>query len=172
MDGEIFNFHQTPEECAKELLKSMTFDRNDVLYEPFKGLGAFYNNFPEENPKLWTEIEEGRDYKDMNEEYDWVLTNPPFTLEMVEGKRVNSFWFFVDYFSQNARKGMAFLCNDNCFGTLTPKRLQLLKERRWSITGLTVCSIKKWRGRYFWIVFKRNPTDDESRFYKYLLPNY
>jgi hypothetical protein len=167
MDRETYEFHQTPSECARDLLQNMNFDPTDILYEPFKGEGAFYNNFPVENPKLWTELEEGRDYKDMTEEYDWVLTNPPFRLE-TGGQRVNAFWFLVDYFSQRARKGIAFLGNDACFGTLTPKRLNILKERGWSITTLTVCSIKKWRGRYFWIVFEKK----ESTFYKHLLPNY
>lgn len=157
MDKETYLLHQTPSECAKDCISLLTISDNDILFEPFKGEGAFYNHFPSENPKLWSEIEEGIDYKEIEEPYDWVITNPPFRLD-TGTKRINSFWFLLDYFSQRARKGIAFLGNDKCFSSLTPKRIQLLKSRGWGITRITVCSIKKWRGRYFFIVLEKKPT--------------
>jgi hypothetical protein len=164
---ETYLFHQTPAPLAVELVGQLPIVPTDVLYEPFRGEGAFYNAFPTENPKGWSEIREQRDYKDYTGEYDWVITNPPFRLDEGE-KRVNAFWKLLDYYTDRAKKGVAFLANDSCLGTLTPKRVAHLAEKGWGIHHITVCSVKKWRGRYFFIVLKKAP----SPFYSCLTANY
>lgn len=162
-----YYLHQTPVELARDLIPLLPIVPTDRLYEPFRGEGAFYDSFPEENPKHWTEITEGRDYETDITEYDWVITNPPFCL-MSNGKKVNSFWFLLDYFSQRAKKGIAFLANDRCFSSLTPKRIKLLEDRGWSITKMIVSSVKKWRGRYYLFVIEKK----ESTTFRFLLGNY
>lgn len=157
MDPITYLFHQTPKDCAKHLVQQLELSQEDILLEPFRGEGAFYDAFPAQNPKLWAELEKGIDYRTIAEPYDWVITNPPFQLD-TGGKRVNSFWFLIDYYTQRARKGIAFLANDRCFCTLTPKRIQTLQERGWGITKMIVTSIKKWRGRYFFIILQKKPS--------------
>jgi len=154
MDRETYLFHQTPKELAKELLTYLSLKPDDILLEAFKGEGAFYDNFPEINKKLWAEKEEGVDYTEITEPFDWIITNPPFRLE-TDGKRVNSFWYLLDYYSLRARKGIAFLGNDTCFSTLTPKRMKVLEDRGWGITKVVVCSVKRWRGRFFFVVLEK-----------------
>lgn len=154
---DTYYFHQTPNDLARDLIQLLPLEATDRLYEPFKGEGSFYNNFPTVNPKDWCEITDGRDYKDYTQEYDWVITNPPFRLN-TDGKRVNAFWFLLDYFTLHAKKGIAFLANDRCFSTLTPNRMKLLNDRGWAITKLIVCSIKKWRGRYYFFILMKIPT--------------
>jgi hypothetical protein len=161
---EEYYFHQTPEALAKDLIATLDIKDDDVLYDAFKGEGAFYNHFPLGNQKDWSEIIEGRDFQDYKEEYDWVITNPPFRLET--GK--NSFWFILKYFMDRSRKGIAFLANDVCFATLTPKRISEFQEMGWNLTSIHVCSVKKWRGRYFFIVFQKIP----CHFFKCLTTNY
>jgi hypothetical protein len=153
-DEETYQLHQTPAECAKDLIAFIPLVAGDIVLEPFRGEGAFYNNFPDNVIKGWAEIKEGRDYTELVGGYDWVITNPPFKLDTGQ-KKVNSFWFLLDYFSQRARKGIAFLGNDRCFSVLTPKRMDLLKQRGFKIVKIVVCSIKKWRGRYFFIVLQK-----------------
>jgi hypothetical protein len=164
---DAYLFHQTPAACARDLIATLPLDPTDVLYEPFKGEGAFYDAFPADSQRLWTEITQGRDYKDMTDSYDWVITNPPFQLETT-GRRVNAFWELLNYFSDRARKGIAFLGNDNCFAALTPKRITQLQAKGWFIHAITVVSVKKWRGRYFWVVFRKAPCP----FYNALTTNY
>jgi hypothetical protein len=166
-EEDTYIFHQTPSECAKDLIQHVPLQENDVVLEPFKGEGAFYNALPDNVNKLWAEIEQGVDYTSITESYDWVITNPPFRLD-TNGKRVNSFWFLLDYYTQRAKKGIAFLGNDSCFCTLTPKRMELLKSRGWAITKSVICSIKKWRGRYFFIILQK----DKQGFIHHLLKNY
>ena len=164
---ETYLFHQTPVELCKDLMNFIPIEPSDMLYEPFKGEGAFYDSFPTENQKDWSELEQGRDYKDYAGEYDWVITNPPFRLEHNEG-RMNSFWYLLNYYAKRAKKGIAFLANDTCFATMTPKRLEMLKNTGWYVNKIVVCSIKKWRGRYFFIILQKKPQE----FYNYLTSNY
>lgn len=141
----------------------------DLVLEPFKGEGAFYNSFPAHVRKDWTEATQGRDYTDYTETPDWVISNPPYRLEDADGKRTNALWVLLDYFSTRARKGIGFLINDKCFSTLTPRRLETLKERGFRMTHLVVCSVKKWRGRYYYVVFQK---DETTCSIQHLLLNY
>ena len=156
---EQYYFHQTPEEITIELIKKIPFQANDTVLEPFRGEGSFYNNFPSSIQKFYTEIEEGLDYKTFNQNVDWVVTNPPFRLETAN-QRVNSFYYLLEYYSSRVNKGICFLGNDYCLGTLTPKRLKKLQENNLYLHKIIVCSIKKWRGRYFFLIFKKNEPSD------------
>lgn len=167
MDKKTYDFHQTPAACAKDLIAFVPLVEGDRVVEPFKGEGAFYNNFPDFVSKDWAELEQGKDYRELTGEYDWVITNPPFKLD-TGAKKVNAFWFLLDYYSQRAKKGIAFLGNDSCFSTLTPIRQAILRQRGWRMTKVVVCSIKKWRGRYFFFVLQK----EGQGFMEFLSTNY
>jgi hypothetical protein len=156
MDLETYLFHQTPPDCAKDLIQFVPLVEGDVVAEPFKGECAFYNAFPDFVTKIWAEKEQGVDYTTL-ENYDWVISNPPFKLNVGE-KQVNSFGALIDYYTTRAKKGIAFLGNDYCFSTLTPKRLAILKDRGWGMTKVIVCNIRKWRGRYFFFILQKGET--------------
>lgn len=164
---ETYYFHQTPKELCEKLIKEVPLEEGDLVLEPFKGEGNFFNSLPDNVVKDWCEITEGRDYKDYDKNMDWIITNPPFRLN--EGtKRENAFFKLLKYYTTKAQKGIAFLGNDFCFATLTPKRLRELNESGWFIHKIVCCSIKKWRGRYFFIIFKKEP----SPFYKFIEGNF
>lgn len=166
MDRQVYLLHQTPRDLAKDLVNYVPLETRDKVIEPFKGEGAFYDAFPSFVSKDWAELEQGKNYTDISGEYDWVITNPPFRVE-TGSKRINSFWYLLDYYTLRAKKGVAFLANDKCFSVLTPKRMKLLEDRGFNITKIIVCSVKKWRGRYFFIVLEKKPGT-----IKYLLNNY
>ena len=155
---EVYQFHQTPPALAKELVKFVPLQPNDTVCEPFRGEGAFYNHFPAFVQKDWAEIQQGKDYKDISGQYDWMITNPPFRLQEEGGQKTNAFWKLLDWASKKCRKGLGFLGNRECFCALTPKRLTLLEARGFYLTKLVICNVKKWHGRYYFVVFeKRNP---------------
>ena len=62
MKDDTYYFHQTPPELAKRLIEFLPLAAGDIVLEPFKGEGAFYDNFPTNVIREWTEIEDGRDY--------------------------------------------------------------------------------------------------------------
>ena len=165
---EAYYFHQTPNELCIELIKEVPLVDGDNVLEPFRGEGTFFNNLPDNVFKDWTEIVDGRDYRDYHQPIDWVISNPPFRLESKTG-RVNSFFYLLNHYASRVNKGIAFLGNDIVFGSLTPKRLLELQEKNdLFIHRIIVCNVKKWRGRYFFIIFKKGKCD----FYKPLIGSY
>ena len=167
MKDETYYFHQTPHELAKLLIEKVGLEEGDVVLEPFKGEGAFYNNLPDNVVKEWTELEEGRCYTSHIGMVDWIISNPPFQLE-AKIKRVNSFWYLLNYFADKVNKGIAFLANDTCFATLTPKRIKELNQKGLYLKKFITCSIKKWRGRYLFLIF----TKKECNFHETLIGNF
>lgn len=153
---DAYLFHQTPKDLAKDLMPFVPLVPGDRIAEPFRGEGAFFDAFPQNCEKVWAEIRQGKDYRDLSGEIDWVITNPPFRLEDATG-RVNAFWTLLDYYTQRVKKGVAFLANDACFCTLTPRRMKILADRGFFITKIVVCSVKKWRGRYFFFLLEKRP---------------
>ena len=157
--------YQTPVQFAKDILSTYDnlFAEGDVLYEPFRGEGAFYSNFPARCRHLWSERVEGKDF-DTETDYDWVITNPPFrtTFKDKDGKlsdkKKNAFWLLLEHFSKQAKKGVVFVGNDKCISALTPKRLTELSQRGWGLTHISTANVKKWRGRYMVLVFQRTAT--------------
>lgn len=69
----------TPVEVSKKIISWLPIEDNDVLYDPFKGDGSFYDNFPKTNIKKWSEIKEDKDFFDFNEHVDWIISNPPYS---------------------------------------------------------------------------------------------
>jgi hypothetical protein len=164
MKDDTYYFHQTPNELAKQLIKFIPFDNDDKVLEPFKGEGSFYNNFPDNVQKDFCEIEEGLDYKDYDKEIDWVISNPPFKIN-----DKNSVFPLTKFYANKVKKGIAFLVSDYGLCTLTPIRLKELNETYGLfIHKIIVCSIKKWRGRYFFIIFKKQLCE----FYTYIEGNF
>jgi hypothetical protein len=155
---DVYLFHQTPEALCKELIKYVPCQDGDILLEPFKGEGNFYRNFPTTTVNEWCEIKEDRDYKHYKGKIDWVITNPPFCLDE-GGKRVNAFIKLLFYFTERTDKGVCFLANYKCWSSLTPIRLKALQDKGWYLQKAVVCNIKKWSGRYYWLIFTKQPND-------------
>ena len=163
----MYYFHQTPQKLAKDLIAQIDFTDVKNIYEPFAGEGNFYNNFPQGIPKFKSEIEDNEDFKDFNIEENQIhtiITNPPFKLD---GK--NAFFQLIMYFfNYPCVKNVYFLCNDACFGSLTPSRRKLMEDEGIFINEITTCAVKRWRGRYYLIHFNRK----KNNTFKYLLENY
>jgi type I restriction-modification system DNA methylase subunit len=168
MKDEIYYFHQTPKELCEKLIQFVPLELGDKVYEPFKGEGGFYNSYPDFVEKDWSEIEEGRDFFNYEGEYDWVVSNPPFKLENKTGVRENAFFKILKNLCEKAKKGIAFLGNDYCFSTLTPIRLKEINEKGFYLNKIVVCNVKKWRGRYFFIIFEKK----NAGLYHYIEGNY
>lgn len=71
----------TPEPIAKLLISKIEpyILPCETLYDPFRGGGVFYNNFPKKNTKEWSEIKENEDFFDWKYPVDWIISNPPYS---------------------------------------------------------------------------------------------
>lgn len=167
-DDETYLFHQTPKELAKDLINLIPLENGDTVLEPFRGQGAFYDALPTWVNKDWAEIKQGRDYKTIQGNFDWIISNPPFQLENEDKTRENAFWKILKFYLGRVNKGIALLGNDYCLCTLTPNRLSQMKDLGFSIQKIVCCSVKKWRGRYFFIIIEKKP----ENLYSHLTKNY
>jgi len=153
---EQYFFHQTPRELASILVKTLPLTDGDILYEPFRGEGAFYDAFPEHCTHVWAEIQDGIDYRERREPVDWVITNPPY---VVDGK--NALCEMLAYSFNIARTGVAILINAQCFNSLTPRRReQWATNYGFHLSSVLTCNVKKWANRYYFAVFTKNQPDN------------
>ena len=68
----------TPLPIAKKIID--LFPLYGKVLDPFKGKGAFYEQYPNHLDKDWCEIDDGRDFFDYNEKVDWIISNPPYSI--------------------------------------------------------------------------------------------
>lgn len=152
---DTYFFHQTSKELAKDICSNIDFKEDDIVLEPFAGENAFFDNIPNEITKYRCEIEEGSDFRDFDYEgtgVNVIISNPPFR---IDGK--NAFFDIVMFFSKiKSVKKIIFLCSDICYSSLTPKRMMKINQEGMFINKLDTCAVKKWRGRYRIITFKRS----------------
>ena len=159
LGSDMYMFHQTPAELAADLMNFVPLEASDRCYEPFAGENAFFNAFPKSLQTEWSEITRGRCYKDYNKEYDWVITNPPFKIPNDKGVLKNAIFPLLLYFAARAKKGIAFLVSDYAFNSLTPVRIAKMKALGFYLQSLTTCAVKEWRGRYYFMVWTKMPTN-------------
>lgn len=65
----------TPDWCAEDIVRH--FSPRGRILEPARGGGAFSRFLP---PHEWDEITEGRDFFSRGGEFDWVVSNPPYSM--------------------------------------------------------------------------------------------
>ena len=68
----------TPEKVALEMIDF--YNLEGKVLDPFRGGGIFYNNFPSHVDKYWCEIDDDKDFFEFNEEIDWIISNPPYSI--------------------------------------------------------------------------------------------
>jgi len=142
----------TPRELAKDLVAMIEYTPGDRFYEPFRGEGSFFDVMPE--PKDWAEIEQGRDfftYLPFDGHCEHIITNPPFR---IHGK--NSFIPALERSMNISTKTIAMLINYKMINSLTPIRLEQYKQKGWVITAIHIVNVKKWYGRYWFVIFRRD----------------
>ena len=135
--------HQTDEEMVKDLLSTLNLSGCSVLDAGSGSDKVWYRNLS--GTKYECELDDGCDFFKYTTRVDWVVGNPPFDIG----------WKFTEQASKIAEKGIAFLLNINGLNSLTPKRLQLMKDKGFEITSIKVVQDKRWFGRYYFVVFEK-----------------
>lgn len=141
----------TKPEMSIHLLSLIEFKEGDILLEPCKGKGAFYNNFPDYTINKYCEINEGIDFLDYdeNDKVDYVLSNPPFVPRKL-------FWSFQQKAMKVSKKEIYWLINMSALNVFTPKRLKEMSEEGWYINSFHIVSDKRWYGRYVWVKISKH----------------
>ena len=152
------SFHYTPIEICKELLKDIDFKENEETLEPCIGRDKnFYNLIPYK--KDWGEIELGRDIfnYDYKRKFNKCIVNPPYRSNDSNIKnRKNIAIDFIFKCLELCSDECWFLLNSKMLNSLTPLRLNKIKDMGFGLVFMRILNIKEWYGRYYWICFKKN----------------
>lgn len=95
------------------------------------------------------EIEDGNDFLLWDKKVDWVIGNPPFSLG----------WKFFEKSLSISNKGIAFLGSIQFFNQFTPRRQQIIKDAGFYLEKIHIVSDKRWFGRYYFLIFTKNPNE-------------
>jgi hypothetical protein len=137
--------HYTPPNLAARLVSFVPLRKDDAVLDPAAGANRVFARHFGVHRRMECEIAAGSDFLAMPLVYDWAITNPPYHL----------LWRFIEKAARESRKGFAFLVNINGFNSLTPRRLRLLAEQQFSLRHLHVCQVRRWFGRYYFVVFAK-----------------
>lgn len=142
--------HYTKEKMVKKLLPILNIKKGDSVLDAGSGLNKVWFNNLSVKEKYECELETGCDFYDWNIRVDWVVGNPPYS----HAKD------FLLKASEISNKGIAFLINNNCFNSfLLPSRLEKLRQKGFYINKIKVVNDKRWFGRYYFVVFKKEFND-------------
>lgn len=122
--------HMTPP-CIAKVITDLLPLSGRVL-EPGRGTGAFYNAFPDSCEKLWCEIDEGRDFFQFNDEVDWVVTNPPFSI----------FFDFLKH-SVSIAENIVFYCTINHAIALRARN-RFMREHGFGVVSVVTTNTPPW----------------------------
>tara|TARA_R110000823_G_scaffold217979_1_gene347286 strand:- start:1144 stop:1710 length:567 start_codon:yes stop_codon:yes gene_type:complete len=127
---------------AKYLIDRITWKPGELVCEPCKGDGAFYDNLPDYVIKSWYEINEGRDYLGTERmSVNTTISNPPFVPRKL-------FWNFMVRAMETTTDRIFWLINISSLNVLTKNRLNEMGSKLWFIQNLHIVSDKRWFGRY------------------------
>jgi DNA modification methylase len=134
----------TPEELAKEIIKVCGLVKDDLVLDPFRGKGVFYNNYPNYVKKDWCEISENRDFLKYTGKVDWIISNPPFSiLKEIIPKCI-----------EVSTKGICLILGIHNF---TTHRDKLFKDAGFNLTHIEIFNVKSWFGfRCCFIIYEKN----------------
>lgn len=116
----------TPSNLARKLIEEVPISPGDVLCDAFAGLlgnQPFRENYPEDNVSYFMEIREGLDAFSCTDQWDWIVTNPPFS----DINRV------LEYSTWSCRKGFAYILPNH---GLSYRRIKMCEERGFKICRL------------------------------------
>ena len=138
----------TKPEMASYLMDRLLFKDGDILLEPCRGTGSFYNAFPKNTINKYCEINEGIDFLEYNDKVDYVIANPPFAPRKL-------FWSFHQKSMDITNKGIYWLINMSALNVFTPNRLEEMNNKGWYIQSFHIVNDKRWYGRYVFIHISR-----------------
>lgn len=135
------SIYSTPMELVKDMIKYMDqyWQDGDLVLDPCRGDGRFYNNLPSNVSKDWCEISEGRDFYEYDRPVDWIIGNPPFA-------KVRRWW---EHSFKLARKGVCYI-NSMFGGVLRPLSTTTsagyVADQGFYIANISAVNVPQWFG--------------------------
>ena len=135
----------TPLSLAKKQIDMIDTTSEDIWFDPFRNNGSYYNQFPKNNKKVWTEILEDKDFFTFNESIDIICSNPPYSM-------MNK---VIEKCIELNPRVISLLIGQ---GNLTAKRIEILENAGYGMSKLHMCKVFKWYGMSYIIQFEKHKT--------------
>lgn len=131
----------TPSPLAKKQIDMI--DTKGCWYDPFKGTGRYYNQFPKTGKQHeWAEIENGRDFFEMDVMCDVICSNPPYSMLDKVFKRC----------IELNPKVISLLLGLN---NLTPRRIEWMRDAGYGLKKMHMCKVWSWFGMSVIVQFEK-----------------
>ena len=145
----------TPKPLAKVMIDFCDIQPTDLVLDPSRGGGVFYDNFPECN-KDYCEITEDIDFFKYDKPVDIICGNPPWSLW-------NS---WLEHTIKLNPKKFCYI-----FGqmNLTLPRLKLLEDSGYKMTKIHLCKVAFWFGHSFICIFEKTEKTEKDSVMSYSL---
>ena len=123
----------TPIAVASNMIKSIPAIEGEHWFDPFRGGGVFYDNYPVNVVKDYTEIAEGKDFFQYSGKADVIVSNPPFSLIDKVLKKT---------FELKPRVFSYLLLH----GAMTPRRMEMIQKAGYGMIQIHSCKVFDWYG--------------------------
>jgi hypothetical protein len=138
----------TPETLVKEhldLVKTFLKDENVLILDPFKGQGAYFNEFNNYFPNCsyeWCEINDNKDFFEYQGNPYAIISNPPYSMiDKVLQKSVSLQPHIISYLVG--------------FGNLTARRMEYMNKNGYELCSMHLTKVFKWYGMSAIITFRK-----------------
>lgn len=133
----------TPLPVAEKMIDICNIQADEIVLDPCKGGGVFYDNLPPECKKKYCEIEENINFFDFNQKVDLIIGNPPYSI-----------WNkWVD-------KSISLNPNKICYiwglGNFTPARIEKFKNAGYGIKKIIFLTVDWWFSASWIVLFEKN----------------
>jgi hypothetical protein len=133
----------TPEPLAKMLIQTHSNKPEYIWYDPFKNTGNFYNNYPAENEKDWSEIQDNKDFFKYNKPVDIIASNPPYSC--------------IDKVFEHTFK----ICKHECgyligIHNLTPNRIEKANKAGFYLKYIQMFKVYNFFGMSIYVIFSKD----------------
>jgi hypothetical protein len=144
------NFYTPPAVVKLHLERFNNIPDNSIIFEPFYGGGAYYDEMIKMFPKCkieYTEIEKGLDFFEYKNHVDFIISNPPYSIiDKV-----------LDHSISLKPKIISYLIG---FHNLTTKRIEYMNNHGYFITDFHLTKIYAWYGMSLIITFSNSVSEN------------
>jgi hypothetical protein len=138
----------TPLGLSKKQIEMIDTTPDEIWYDPFRNDGSYYNQFPDGNPKEWSEILDGRDFFEFNKQVDVICSNPPYSMMT----RI------LEKCIELEPRVISLLIGQMNY---TPRRMEMLENAGYLLKKLHISRVHKWFGNSCLIQYEKSDVKDK-----------
>jgi len=136
----------TPKGLAKKhidiVFRLTGYNKKLTWFDPFRGTGHYYDQFPDVRKKYWTEITDGRNFFDTKGKVDVIISNPPYScITKVLEHTIKLRPTYISYLIS--------------VHNMTNKRMQFFNDNGYGLIHLYRTDIHRWFGTSSVITFQK-----------------